>query len=800
MTALRDEGRTTKNDIRPSSFVVRLMILAGTLLLIATLACSYTSLGNQPLPTLVASPSGTLPTRVIAVNTSTPTLTPTPTATATPTPLPAVRLERANRAMFNGDYDTALQEYNAILNGSASTDETRAAQLGAAKAKLRASDDSAADALQAFTASFPGDPREAEAWFLLGQTRTSAGDYTGAVEAYRQYQKLRGDLIAPYVNQRIGDALRADVKPQAAAEAYRAALAAPSNITLDLREKLAGALLDANDAPGAMAQYDAILAVSKFLSYRSRIQTLAIQALDNAGQTKQAHQRRLSIVNEYAAVAADQLSCPYYSNYAYDALVTLVGENVPVDEFKRGLVDYCARQYDPALAAFTRSIQAGNRVAESRYWAGLAFRAQGDTPNALRQFNLIIQGFPTSSVWGQAWMEKARLYVTTGDLTNAASAYREFAAKYPTHAEAPEALWRAGLVSYNSNDGQAALSAWQTLSNNYTASQWSAPALLWQGKLAQKAGQTLTATLFFSRAAAFNPTDYYSLRAAELARGEIAPLRPVSATITFDEPAQRAAAEAWLAARLGITDTTRLRGLRADLAADAALQRGQELWKLGLQVEAIDEFDAALSAHQGDVVARYQLAILFRDLGAYRQSIAAANTLVGLGGSSISDAPPFLARLVYPAYYADLVAPEAQARGLDPLLIFALVRQESLFESLSYSTAAAHGLMQIIPSTGQEIATALKWPDYSQSDLYKPYISVKFGVYYLARQRDGLDGDLYAGLAAYNGGPGNSARWKAASGDDPDLFYETITFSETRLYIRRISEYYFVYKKLYAAQ
>ena len=104
------------------------------------------------------------------------------------------------------------------------------------------------------------------------------------------------------------------------------------------------------------------------------------------------------------------MSCPYYSSYAYDALVTLVGDNVPVDEFERGLVDYCAGQYDPALAAFTRSIQAGHRVAESRYWAGLAFRAQGDTDNALRQFNLIIQNFPNATVWSQAWLEKAKTY------------------------------------------------------------------------------------------------------------------------------------------------------------------------------------------------------------------------------------------------------------------------------------------------------------------------------------------------------------------------------------------------------
>jgi len=628
----------------------------------------------------------------------------------------------------------------------------------------------------------------------------SKKDYAGAVEAYRQYQKLRGDVIAAYMNQLIGDALRADKKPQAAVEAYRAALAVPSSIALDLREELAGAYLEANDAPAALAQYDAILSVAQFTSYRLRIQALAVQALDAAGQTKPAHQRRLTMVDEYTAVAADQLSCPYYSNYAYDALVTLVEANMSVDEFKRGLVDYCAGQYDPALAAFTRAIQAGHRVPESRYWAGLAFRAQGDTDNALRQFNLIIQNFSGTSVWGAAWMQKATTFVVTKDFASAASTYREFAEKYPGRSEAPEALWRAGMAAQNAGDDQAALGAWQALSSAYPASDWSVPAVMWQGKFALAQGQAVTATTFFSQAAAFDPGSYYGVRAMELLRGDPMPLRSISATLTFDESSQRAEAEAWLAARLNISDTTQLRGLRADLAANPALQRGQELNKLGLQAEASGEFDAVRQAFQSDTIALYQLAILFRDIGVYRHSIAAADVVIRRSGARAADVPLFLARLVYPAYYADLAMPEAQARGLDPLLILALIRQESLFESLSFSSAAAHGLMQIIPSTGQEIATALKWPDYSRTDLYKPYVSIKFGVYYLARQRDGFDDDLYAALAAYNGGPGNSARWKAASRGDPDLFYETISFSETRLYIRRIVEYSAVYQRLYAVK
>ena len=777
------------------------------LLIVAALACSYTPPNNSTPASDTSLPGAptVLSTRVVIVATDTatprPTSTPTPTATATPTPLPAVRLTRADHAMFNGDYDTATEEYITILSlsGAASGDEIRAAQFGAAKAKFLAGDPGAADALRAFATNSPGDLQEPEAWSLLGQAQMNAGDYTGAIEAYGRYLKLRGDIIAPYINLRIGDALRADKKPEAAAETYRSAFTnAPPALAFDLREKLAGALLDTGDTTGALAQYDTLVAASKYLSYRMRVQTLAVQALDAAGQTKSAHQRQQSIVDEYTAIATGQLACPYYSNYAYDALVTLVGDNVPVDEFKRGLVDYCARQYDPALAAFTRSIQAGNRVAESRYWAGLAFRAQRETEDALRQFNLIIQNFPSATVWGQAWMEKAKTLSATGSFTDAVSVYQEFAAKNPGRPEVPEALWRAGVTALTSQDDKTALDTWQALTSVYPASDWSAPAMLWQGKLAQAAGQTVTATMFFSQAAALNPATYYSVRAAELLRGESTPLQPVSATFTFDEPAQRTAAEEWLAARLNITDTAQLRGLRRDLAFDPALVRGMELNQIGLQTEAGDEFDSARATHQGDAVALYQLAILFRDLGVYRQSIAAADALLSAIGARMTDAPPFLASLVYPTYYADLVVPEAQSRGLDPLLVFALIRQESLFESLSYSTAAAHGLMQIIPATGQEIAMALQWPGYSRTDLYKPYVSIKFGVYYLAHQRSGLDGDLYAALAAYNGGPGNALHWKAESGDDPDLFYETVSYSETRLYIRRISEYYAVYQKLYA--
>ena len=155
-------------------------------------------------------------------------------------------------------------------------------------------------------------------------------------------------------------------------------------------------------------------------------------------------------------------------------------------------------------------------------------------------------------------------------------------------------------------------------------------------------------------------------------------------------------------------------------------------------------------------------------------------------------------RLVYPIYYANLIVPEAEAHNIDPMIIFSLMRPESLFDGAVTSSAAAGGLMQIIPPTGEQIARDLRWSNYQQSDLYRPIISVKFGVYYLRRYGlDYLDGDMYRGVGGLQRRAGQCARWKEASNGDTDLFVENISLGETRLYIDRLRENLAWYQQLY---
>jgi soluble lytic murein transglycosylase len=226
--------------------------------------------------------------------------------------------------------------------------------------------------------------------------------------------------------------------------------------------------------------------------------------------------------------------------------------------------------------------------------------------------------------------------------------------------------------------------------------------------------------------------------------------------------------------------------------------RGRELWNLGLTVEAKTEFEELRKAHASDALALYQLSLAFRDLGAYAQAIRAARASIDAVGLSDSfAAPAFFAHLRFGPYYSDLLLPAASKYDVDPLLLYALVRQESLFEGSVTSSAAAQGLMQIIPDTGEWIANRLNWPNYQNSDLYRPYINAEFGAYYLKAQRDYLDGNLLAALAAYNAGPGNSEKWLALSQNDPDLFVEIIRLDEPRRYIKAIYEFYEIYRNLY---
>ena len=164
----------------------------------------------------------------------------------------------------------------------------------------------------------------------------------------------------------------------------------------------------------------------------------------------------------------------------------------------------------------------------------------------------------------------------------------------------------------------------------------------------------------------------------------------------------------------------------------------------------------------------------------------------------IEDAPIFLQKKLYPQPFANIIVQEAQVQKLNPLLYFSLIRQESLFEEGARSGAAAQGLAQIIPDTARWVAERLGHPDWSDELIYRPYINLRFGAYYLDWVRTYLDGNLVSALVGYNAGPGNAEYWRQISGSDDALFVEILAVNEPRIYVQVITSNLYHYTRLYA--
>lgn len=809
-----------KHPLRPfASFVIPRIspVWAGLLaLLLATLACQL-DISWLATPTPTPSP--------------TPTATPTPTPTPTPLPDPAALLREGESALDIGDPEGAIPALQAAYSADPNGEQAPKALWQLGQALLQAGDaPRAAAVLRELMARFPASPDAHDAHILLARALTEQGDLMGAAEQYRAYLS-EGTSIVHYVQEWLGDVLYAAGDYEAAAAAYQSAIDAAPDLSFEvgMREKLALVRVAQEDYDGAVAQYDAILARARIPEYRARIQHQAAQTLLLAGRGDEAYARHLDVVQNYPT-----------SPWAYQSLLVLVDAGVPVDDLTRGIVDYYGGAYGPAVQALYRYINAypQDHSGDAHYYAGLAHLAAGSPALAAVQFQTLVETHSENSHWGDGWILWARALAAQGDTDGAVEVYRDFASRAPAHPRAPEALWlaaqllesvgrteeaaalyedvpatfptsdyappallRAGLQHYQRGAWDTALADWQALAERYPASPYRAAALMWMGKTYRALGETLSATVAFSQAIQADPVGYYGLRAADLLAASSAPLFPPARYDPAPEtPAMRAEAERWLAERLGLPSTERLGEPDPALWSDPRLVRGLELWRLGYPEEAKAELEALRQATADDALTQYRLALLFRDIGLYRSSILAAATVLRLTGASLPDAPVFLARLSYPIYYESLVVGEAEREGLSPLLLFALIRQESLFESLATSSSAAHGLMQVIPSTGAEIAAQLGWPPgYTTRDLYRPLVSVRFGTWYLARQRDRF-GRLDVALAAYNGGPGNAQRWLDAAGDDVDLFLELITLGETRLYLQRIREHYAVYATLYGSR
>ncbi|PSR17934.1 tail length tape measure protein [filamentous cyanobacterium CCP3] len=150
---------------------------------------------------------------------------------------------------------------------------------------------------------------------------------------------------------------------------------------------------------------------------------------------------------------------------------------------------------------------------------------------------------------------------------------------------------------------------------------------------------------------------------------------------------------------------------------------------------------------------------------------------------------------VYPLPYADLITTWSAQRQLNPLLVAALMRQESRFEAKIRSGVGAAGLMQVMPATAEWIKGQAGLESY---DLNNPEDNVKLGTWYLDYTHAEYDNHSLFAVASYNAGPGAVASWIKRGGYvDADDFAEKIPYPETKGYVQSVFGGYWNYLRLY---
>jgi soluble lytic murein transglycosylase len=388
-----------------------------------------------------------------------------------------------------------------------------------------------------------------------------------------------------------------------------------------------------------------------------------------------------------------------------------------------------------------------------------------------------------------------------GDLlTEARTNLTDLAATHPNSDYADDALYWAGRAAFLQEDYNNAIADWQKLANIYPSSDLASFGSYWQAKTLILLGRDEEAQAIL-KPLTYRTLDYYGRRAQDLLDGSPAYASTVSLKLPTptELDSEQTAADVWMAGWLGLDNAENLSSPGSKIQRDSAFQRGDELLKLGLREEALDEFETVKDNWWDDPLAIYQLSNYFNEKRLGRLSILTAGRLISLSPAGApEDTPRFIQRLFYPIYFPDLILAEAENYGIDPTLMLALIRQESLFEPSAHSPVGARGLMQVMPATGDYIAGRSDLVEnFTPDQLWQPYVSIKFGAWYINQQLGIFDGNAFAALAAYNAGPGNVLEWIKVS-DDLDVFVEAIPFWESRLYIRKVYVNLSAYRQLYS--
>ncbi len=471
----------------------------------------------------------------------------------------------------------------------------------------------------------------------------------------------------------------------------------------------------------------------------------------------------------------------------------------PEQERRRGDTFFRGNRNEEALAAYdhalaSRSLSPGERARAQRQRAETLFR--------MRRYPEAAEAFGALTPDDETRIARARCFARMGDVMKGARELETIGQRSRSE-QGARAKLLAGLLLDGEGETGRALELFDAVVRTGGKSNWADEALWQLGWSAYRAGRFEAAMEHFAglEARASNPLSglrprYWGARAAQragkpdyaAALAEIARSYPLSYY-------------GWRARQLVAGDPGELEqgSIPAGTSAvsSAALARPEILLEAELREEALAELDRLFPRARG-LADRLALAELYSDANNENR---AQRLMVEAYEDALSRAPdPDEIDVwwhAWPLPWPDDVKRLAGDAGVEPSLVYSVMREESGYRPTALSVAGARGLLQLMPETATRLASDAGLPAPSLASLYDPEVNIALGSRYLAQLMNRFGGRASAAIASYNAGPQAVARWLDGSTLDDDEWVEAIPYDQTRAYVKRVLRSLHAYQVLY---
>jgi len=663
------------------------------------------------------------------------------------------------------------------------------------------------------TASVPGLQSPPADRVLRRQSEVLLGDAAALLRAAGQAVEKGDDAHADWLYSELGDRHpivgdyaglhRAELRlrmrrPAQARQIASATLQAhpDSPLRAALHRVVGDSLIVEHDEPGARQAYAAALAETDDDDERARLLRLIARSEERSGEDRAAGITWRLLW--YAHPGSDEAQ---QASHRLDVIETHLGKTLrrPSDWRRRGDRLFQLRRNEEALEAFDRALALGLPETEARRTrerrAHTLFRLRR-YPEALAAFEALPQTgdipiwrarslaradrVPESiaafeRIAGRAGAHGMRAHYLAALLLDGRDRHVEARPHYSVVAEDPAggslaqaAAWRLGWRDYQRGDHAAAAERFERLFELTSDPIDRLQPLYWRARALESIDPDRARDLLKSLAEQY-PLSYYGARAR---------------------------------ARIAATD---LAGHPHDIAPGRAELRPSEVERVRILLEAgLVEHGAQESARlmrrASGLEDRVTLARLLTSAGDYNR---AQRIVVDAYTASLAKGPVSgleeLWRFAWPSAFAHYVdqATNQQDVTVDPALVYSIMREESGYRPQVVSPVGARGLLQIMRETGANLASRRGRESFDADELFDPRTNIELGSFYLGELSRKFPDRLSASIASYNAGPHVVSGWVASREGADDEWVESIPYSETRSYVKRVMRSLEAYRRLY---